>query len=109
MTTIKFTQPITVDHIARIEGKAGIEVQIKDKKEVEVKVNIFEGPRLFESIVIGKSVEEATAVFPRVCSFCAAAHKITGLIAAEDAIGLQVSEQTSKIRELMYIGDMIES
>jgi len=109
MTTIKFTQPITVDHIARIEGKAGIEVQIKDKKEVEVKVNIFEGPRLFESIVIGKSIEDATAVFPRVCSFCAAAHKITGLLAAENAIGLQVSEQTTKIRELMYIGDMIES
>jgi len=50
-----------------------------------------------------------TAVFPRVCSFCAAAHKITGVEAAENAIGLTPSKQTVKLRELLYIGDFIES
>ena len=105
----KITRPISIDHIARIEGKAGIEVR-HDGKNVEVAhVNIFEGPRYFEAITLGKSVEEATAVFPRVCSFCAAAHKITGIQAAEKAIGLQPTEQTVKLRELLYIGDYIES
>lgn len=105
----KITRPISIDHIARIEGKAGIEVR-HDGKNVEVsQVNIFEGPRYFEAITLGKSVEEATAVFPRVCSFCAAAHKITGVQAAEKAIGLHPTDQTTKLRELLYIGDYIES
>ena len=108
-TKKKITRPISIDHIARIEGKAGIEVR-HDGKNVEVsQVNVFEGPRYFEAITLGKSVEEATAVFPRVCSFCAAAHKITGVQAAEKAIGLQPTKQTVKLRELLYIGDYIES
>jgi len=108
-TKEKITRPISIDHIARIEGKAGIEVR-HDGKTVEVaQVNIFEGPRYFEAITLGKSVEEATAVFPRVCSFCAAAHKITGIQAAEKAIGLQPTKQTEKLRELLYIGDYLES
>jgi sulfhydrogenase subunit alpha len=108
-TTKKITRPISIDHIARIEGKAGIEVR-HDGKNVQVsQVNIIEGPRYFEAITLGKSVEEATAVFPRVCSFCAAAHKITGVQAAEKAIGLHPTKQTVMLRELLYIGDYIES
>jgi sulfhydrogenase subunit alpha len=105
----KIMHPINIDHIARIEGKAGIEV-IFDKKKVDVvKVNIIEGPRFFEAIVKGKPVEEAVAVFPRVCSFCAAAHKITPVQAAETAIGITPTVQTQKLRELLYIGDYIQS
>ncbi len=109
MTRKKIIRPINVDHVARIEGKAGIDVTIEDGKVTVAEMNIFEGPRYFEAITRGKSLEDATAVFPRVCSFCAAAHKITGLQAAENAIGLEVSDQTRKIRELLYIGDYIES
>ena len=105
----KITHPITVDHIARIEGKAGIEVILDGKKVDVVNVNVFEGPRFFEAIAVGKHVEEAVAVFPRVCSFCAAAHKITPVLAAENAMGLEPSEQTMKMRELLYIGDFIQS
>ena len=109
MMTDKIERPISIDHVARIEGKAGIEVVLKDGKVKVAKVNVYEGPRYFEAITIGKPIEEATAVFPRVCSFCAAAHKITGVEAAENAIGLKPTKQTVKLRELLYIGDFIES
>ena len=102
-------RPIDVDHIARIEGKAGIEVKHDGKKVVVSQVNVYEGPRYFEAITVGKPIEEAVAVFPRVCSFCAAAHKVTAVQAAEKAIGISPSEQTRKLRELLYIGDFIES
>ena len=105
----KIVHPINVDHIARIEGKAGIEVVFDGKKVDVVKVNIIEGPRFFEAIVKGKPIEEAVAVFPRVCSFCAAAHKITPVQAAETAIGITPTEQTQLLRELLYIGDYIQS
>ncbi len=109
MTKVQFTKPIRVDHVARIEGKAAIDVVVSDGKVDTVNVNIIEGPRFFEAITIGKKINEATAVFPRICSFCASAHKVTALQAAENAMNVEVSEQTLKLRELMYLGDYIES
>jgi sulfhydrogenase subunit alpha len=58
---------------------------------------------------VGKPLEEAIAVFPRICSFCSAAHKVTALQAAENAIGLEPTDQTKRIRYLLYLGDQIES
>ncbi|AEH24522.1 NADPH-dependent hydrogenase/sulfhydrogenase 1 subunit alpha [Pyrococcus yayanosii] len=101
--------PITVDHIARVEGKGGVEIVIGDEGVKEVKLNIIEGPRFFEAITIGKKLEEALAVYPRICSFCSAAHKLTALEAAEKAVGFKPREEIQALREILYIGDMIES
>ncbi|RLF83299.1 Ni/Fe hydrogenase subunit alpha [Thermococci archaeon] len=101
--------PITVDHIARVEGKGGIEIVTSDEGIKEVKLNIIEGPRFFEAITLGKKLEEALAVYPRICSFCSAAHKLTALEAAEKAIGFTPRPEIQDLRDLLYIGDMIES
>ncbi|ALV61917.1 Sulfhydrogenase II subunit a [Thermococcus sp. 2319x1] len=101
--------PITVDHIARVEGKGGIEIVTSDEGVKEVKLNIIEGPRFFEAITIGKKLEEALAIYPRVCSFCAASHKLTALEAAEKAIGFTPRPEIQDLRELLYMGDTIES
>ncbi len=101
--------PITVDHIARVEGKGGVEILIGEDGVKEVKLNIIEGPRFFEAITIGKKLEEALAVYPRICSFCSAAHKLTAVEAAEKAVGFTPHEEIQALREVLYIGDMIES
>ncbi|USS40882.1 NADPH-dependent hydrogenase/sulfhydrogenase 1 subunit alpha [Thermococcus aggregans] len=101
--------PITVDHIARVEGKGGVEIVVGDEGVKEVKLNIIEGPRFFEAITIGKKLEEALAVYPRICSFCSAAHKLTALEAAEKAVGFTPRPEIQDLRDLLYIGDMIES
>ncbi|GAB6102186.1 NADPH-dependent hydrogenase/sulfhydrogenase 1 subunit alpha [Thermococcus atlanticus] len=101
--------PITVDHIARVEGKGGIEIVMGDEGVKEVKLNIIEGPRFFEAITLGKKLEEALAVYPRICSFCSAAHKLTAVEAAEKAVGFTPREEIQDLRDLVYIGDMIES
>lgn len=101
--------PITVDHIARVEGKGGIEIVAGDEGVKEVRLNIIEGPRFFEAITLGKKIDEALAIYPRVCSFCSAAHKLTAIEAAEKAVGFTPREEIQTIRDLVYIGDMIES
>ncbi|AIU70587.1 sulfhydrogenase 1 subunit alpha [Thermococcus eurythermalis] len=101
--------PITVDHIARVEGKGGVEILVSDDGVKEVRLNIIEGPRFFEAITLGKKLEEALAVYPRICSFCSAAHKLTAVEAAEKAIGFTPREEIRALREVLYIGDMIES
>ena len=101
--------PITVDHIARVEGKGGVEIVVGDDGVKEVKLNIIEGPRFFEAITIGKKLEEALAVYPRICSFCSASHKLTAVEAAEKALGFTPREEIQALREVLYIGDTIES
>ncbi|MBP1911354.1 NADPH-dependent hydrogenase/sulfhydrogenase 1 subunit alpha [Thermococcus stetteri] len=101
--------PITVDHIARVEGKGGIEIVVGDDGVKEVKLNIIEGPRFFEAVTLGKKLDEALAVYPRICSFCSAAHKLTAVEAAEKAVGFTPREEIQALREVLYIGDMIES
>jgi len=101
--------PITVDHIARVEGKGGVEIVVGDDGVKEVRLNIIEGPRFFEAITVGKKLEEALAVYPRICSFCSAAHKLTAVEAAEKAIGFTPRDEIQALRDILYIGDMIES
>ncbi len=105
---MKITKEIQVDHLARIEGKAGIEVEVSDE-DIEVKLTVTEGPRFFEVITRDKNYNEAVSIFPRICSFCCTPHKLTPIEAVENALGIHPSEQTKKFRELLYLGNMIES
>ncbi|MEA2055099.1 MAG: Ni/Fe hydrogenase subunit alpha [Candidatus Thermoplasmatota archaeon] len=105
---MKITKEIRIDHLARIEGKAGIEVEMGDEG-VDVKLNVTEGPRFFEVITRNKNYNDAVAIFPRICSFCCTPHKLTPIEAVEQALNIQPSEQTKKLRDLLYIGNIIES
>lgn len=105
---MKVRQEITVDHLARIEGKAGIEVDISEDS-VEAKLNVTEGPRFFEVITKNKHWREAVTIFPRICSFCCTPHKLTPIEAVERALDVEPTEQTRLLRELLYLGNILES
>lgn len=49
------SKQITIEPLARVEGHGGISVDIKNNKIANVKVDILEGPRLFEALVLGKT------------------------------------------------------
>uniref|UniRef100_A0A7C6AAW9 Ni/Fe hydrogenase subunit alpha n=1 Tax=candidate division WOR-3 bacterium TaxID=2052148 RepID=A0A7C6AAW9_UNCW3 len=100
---------IEVRHVARIEGHAGIEVEIERKKVKKVKVNIPEGPRLFETLVLGKTPEEAVSIVPRICAICSVSHRLASITAFERAFELKVPLATKLLRELMHYGEIIES
>jgi sulfhydrogenase subunit alpha len=100
---------IEVKHVARIEGHAGIEIEIERKKVKKVKVNIPEGPRLFETLVVGKTPEEAVSIVPRICAICSVSHRLASITAVERALELKVPSATKLMRTLMHYGEMIES
>lgn len=100
---------ITIDHLRRVEGHGGITVGIKDGKVAEVNMDIFEGPRFFEPLVIGRSYDEVAPILMRICAICSAAHTVASLMAVEDAFGIEVTPQTHLLRELLVHGGNIES
>ncbi|MDI3280666.1 MAG: Ni/Fe hydrogenase subunit alpha [Bacillota bacterium] len=100
---------ISREHLARVEGHGAIEVAIDGEAVREVKVRLFEGARLFEALLVGRRYDEVTSVAMRICAICSAGHTVTSLKAIEKAFGLRVSPQTELLRELLFLGQMIES
>jgi len=100
---------ISVDHLARLEGNGGISAVIDGKVVTEVKFSIYEGPRLVERLTLGKTPEEDINIVPRICAICSISHKYSALRAMENALDVKVPFKVALFRELMHLGEMIES
>ena len=100
---------IVIDHISRVEGHGGITVNIKDGEVTDINMDIFEGPRFFEALVVGRTYDEVAPILMRICAICSAAHTAASLMAVENAFGVTVSPQTRLLRELLVQGGNIES
>jgi sulfhydrogenase subunit alpha len=103
------TRTISVEHLARVEGHGGITLQIDGNKVSDVRLDVFEGIRLFEGLVRGRTIEDVPQIVSRICAICSTNHCITCLQALENALGVKISRQTRKLRDLAFQGANIES
>jgi sulfhydrogenase subunit alpha len=103
------TRTITIDHLARVEGHGGIKVILDGDQVRSVDFDVFEGIRLLEGLVRGRSADDVTGIVSRICAICSHGHSITSLQALENAMGIAVTPQTRKLRDLAYHGANIES
>jgi len=100
---------IRIEHLARVEGHGAITVEVDGKKVKKVKMEILEGPRLFETLSIGKLPSENLNLVPRICAICTLSHRYASLRATEKCLGIKVQKKVWLLRELMLHGEMIES
>jgi sulfhydrogenase subunit alpha len=100
---------VIIDRICRVEGHGGITVNIEDGQVSEVNMDIFEGPRFFEPLVVGRTYDEVAPILMRICAICSGTHTAASLMAVEDALGITISEQTQLLRDLLVQGGNIAS
>lgn len=100
---------LKLDHIARIEGHAKLNVRVEAGKVEEVSVDAFEGSRFFEAILKGRRFDEASHLTSRICGVCSQAHLLTAIKAVEEAMGVVSTQQTEALRELLLLGQFIQS
>ena len=100
---------IEIEHLCRVEGFGGVYVELDGDQIREVRVNVMEGPRMFEAVVLGRRFDEIPPIVTRICAICSAIHCVTSTMAVENALGVQVTEQTKLLRELLVHGGNIES
>lgn len=100
---------ITIDHLARVEGNGGVSATIDGKVVTDVKFTVYEGPRLVERLTVGKTPEEIVNITPRICAICTISHKYACLRAVENALSIKVPPKVSLFRELMHLGELLES
>ncbi len=100
---------ISVDVISRVEGDGGIQVYTKDGKVDKVLVDIFEGPRMIEALIRGKTYQESISLVSRICAICTVSHRYVSIKAIEKALKVKVPEKVKLLRELMHLSEYVES
>lgn len=100
---------LSMHHIARIEGHGNVHVAIEDGKVTDVQMNVVEPARFFESMVAGRYYDKVSYIASRICGICSSSHVVTDLMAIEAAFGVEVSERTRMLRELLIYGSYLQN
>lgn len=100
---------IKIDHIAKIEGHAGFVGHIVKGNVKKAQVEIQEGARLIEGLLIGRNYEDVPVITSRICGLCPVVHMIASIKALENAFGIKPARETVLLRELMLAGQIIQS
>jgi coenzyme F420-reducing hydrogenase alpha subunit len=100
---------ISVNHVTRVEGHGNIRLRASDGKVEHVEWQVPEAPRFFEAMVRGRSFEDIQTIVSRICGICSVTHSMAAIKGIEDAMNIEVSEQTDKLRILCHYGEQMES
>jgi coenzyme F420-reducing hydrogenase alpha subunit len=103
------TVNVNVHHVTRIEGHGNIVVKAVDGKVEKVQWQVPEAPRFFEAMVRERSYQDIQTVVSRICGICSITHSLASTKAVENAMGIEVSEQTDKVRILMHYSEQLQS
>jgi|WetSurMetagenome_2_1015567.scaffolds.fasta_scaffold00423_16 sulfhydrogenase subunit alpha len=100
---------IDVRSVTRVEGHGNILVDI-DKGEIRsLQWSVPEAPRFFEAMVVGRDCTEVAGITSRICGICSIGHTFSSLKATEAAFGVEISEQTRHLREILNHGENLQS
>ncbi len=98
-----------VDYITRVEGEGSLVLQVREGAVTEARLRIFEAPRYFERLVVGRTGDEVIDIVARICGICPIAYQMTAVHAFEDLYGVEVVPAVRQLRRLLYCAEYIQS
>jgi sulfhydrogenase subunit alpha len=99
----------SVAELTRVEGEGSLHLRVRDGQVVEARLRIFEAPRYFERLVVGRTPDEVLDIVARICGICPIAYQLTAVHAFEALFGVEVHPSVRALRRLLYCGEWIES
>ena len=100
---------VNVHHVTRVEGHGNIVVDVRGGTIEKCELQIVETPRFFEAMLRGRPYYQASHITSRICGICACGHATASLRATERALRVKLSEQTVRLRKLVFHGEMLDS
>jgi coenzyme F420-reducing hydrogenase alpha subunit len=100
---------VEVPVIARVEGEGALHVAVDDGLITDLRLEIYEPPRLFEAFLAGRHFSEVPDIVPRICGICPVAYQMSAIHGLEELFGVRVPPGTRELRRLLYFGEWIES
>ncbi len=98
-----------VENLTRVEGEGSLHLRVRDGLVEEARLEIFEAPRYFEALVVGRTPDEVIDIVARICGICPVAYQMSAVHAFEDLFAITVHPQVRALRRLLYCGEWIES
>ncbi|HEY8870764.1 MAG TPA: Ni/Fe hydrogenase subunit alpha [Candidatus Limnocylindrales bacterium] len=98
-----------VEGLTRVEGEGSLHLRVRDGVVEEARLAIFEAPRYFEALVVGRTPNEVIDIVARICGICPIAYQMSAVHAFESLFGVTVDPATRALRRLLYCGEWIES
>jgi coenzyme F420-reducing hydrogenase alpha subunit len=92
----------------RIEGNANIQIEVEEGriKTARLLVHEFRG---FEGFLRGIRVENIPHMVSRICGLCSCSHQVASVNAIEEAMGVQPPGSLQAFREILVLGEWINS
>ena len=100
---------IKVNTLTRVEGEGALFIKFKGDQVTDVKLNIFEPPRMFEAFLHGRHFTETPDIVARICGICPVAYQMSAVHAFERALNIKIDPMVRMLRRLFYCGEWIES
>lgn len=100
---------INVPALARVEGEGALEVVIEAGRIVDLKLRIYEPPRLFEKLLEEREYAEVPDMVARICGICPVAYQMSAVHAIESILGVAPGPWVRAMRRVFYCGEWLES
>ncbi len=100
---------IKIPVLARVEGEGALELSISQGRIDDLRLRIFEPPRLFEKFLEGRGYQEVPDMVARICGICPVAYQMSAVHAIESVFGADAGPWVRDMRRLFYCGEWIQS
>lgn len=100
---------IHVPVLARVEGEGALELDIENETIKELKLRIFEPPRLFEKFLEEREPDQVIDMVARICGICPVAYQMTAVHAMEALFNVEVTPWIRSMRRVFYCGEWLQS
>jgi len=99
---------IVVDPVTRIEGHLKLEVEVEGGIVTDAKTSgsLFRG---LELIMQGRDPRDAEQIIQRICGVCPTGHATAGILALDDAFGIEPPPNGRIIRNLILGSNWVQS
>jgi coenzyme F420-reducing hydrogenase alpha subunit len=98
-----------VRQLTRVEGEGRLSLSVSDGQVTQAHLEIFEAPRYFERLVVGRTPDEVIDIVARICGICPVAYQMSAVHAFERLFGVTIDPEVRRLRRLFYCGEWIES
>ncbi len=100
---------INVPVLTRVEGEGALELDVLDGHIENLKLRIFEPPRLFEKFVEGYECDQVIDMVARICGICPVAYQMSAVQAFEQVFQVDPGPWVRDMRRVMYCGEWLQS
>ncbi|MEN8179510.1 MAG: nickel-dependent hydrogenase large subunit [Pseudomonadota bacterium] len=100
---------INVPVLTRVEGEGALELDVLDGRIENLKLRIFEPPRLFEKFIEGYECDQVIDMVARICGICPVAYQMSAVQAFERLFQVDPGPWVRDMRRVMYCGEWLQS